>query len=357
MRILYHHKTLGDGAEGIHVSAMVDAFRALGHSVDVVALIGEQTNTPTRRVRALSRIRRLVPQSCYEALEVGYTVVGSRALRQAIAKATPDFIYERYTLFNCAGVFAAKRAGIPLVLEVNAPLAYERAAYEKLSMPAFARRCERFVCSAAHLVVAVSTPLKEYLSNEGVLASRILVVPNAADPEVFRPNFEARTAIRSRYGIPPSATVIGFTGILRPWHGVDLLVRAVANLSRVDEMLPWLFIVGDGPSRSEVEHVARESGLRNRLVITGRVQHSQLPHYIAAFDIGVSPHATFYASPMKLPEYMAVGVAVVAPLMANITDLIVDGKTGLLFEPKNQDSLTVTLQRPEPHLTMRSDLC
>ncbi|MCH8292490.1 glycosyltransferase WbuB, partial [Candidatus Poribacteria bacterium] len=44
MKILYHHRTLGDGAEGIHIREMVEAWRGLGHEVRVVSLIGEQTN-------------------------------------------------------------------------------------------------------------------------------------------------------------------------------------------------------------------------------------------------------------------------------------------------------------------------
>ena len=344
MRILYHHRTLGDGAEGIHVSSMVNAFRALDHDVLVSALIGGRTNVSTARTRALTQVRRAMPLAVYEALELGYSIVGRRWLAGAIAEWKPDFIYERYTLFNYAGVSAAGRARIPLVLEINAPLAYERAAYERLALKRLARRAERQICSKADLTIAVSTPLKDYLVGEGVAPERVLVVPNGADPAVFKPDAEAGLAIRSRYGIPADAIVIGFAGILRPWHGVDLVVRALARIRTPGDGRVFLLIVGDGPSRGDIERIAADAGVRDRVVVTGRVPHDDIPQYLAAFDIGVSPRATFYASPMKVPEYMAAGAAVVAPDMPNLRDLVTDGTTGLLFAPEDLDALTASLQ-------------
>jgi glycosyltransferase involved in cell wall biosynthesis len=345
MRILYHHRTLGDGAEGIHVSSMVAAFRELGHQVSVSALIGSQTNVATARTKLLTRVRRFVPRALYELMELGYSVVGARSLERAVRDFRPDVIYERYILFNYAGVRTARRAGIPLILEVNAPLAHERAAYEQLTFKGLARRSERDVCSRADLVVVVSTPLKQYLVEQGVPAGRIVVIPNGADPTVFHPDDQARAAIRARYGIPADALVIGFTGILRPWHGLDLLVRAAAALKAARGSEAYLLIVGDGPSRATIEQLAGELGIRDRLVITGRVPHGEIPRHVAAFDIGVSPHATFYASPMKVPEYMAAGIAVVAPRMPNLEDLVADGVTGLLFEAGNADALAAALQQ------------
>ena len=344
MKILYHHRTLGDGAEGIHVSAMVQAFRDLDHAVQVSALIGGATNVSTTRTRVLTRLRRAVPNVAYETMELGYSFVGRRSLIRAITGWRPDLIYERYTLFNYAGVLAAARAGLPIVLEVNAPLAHERTVYERLTLKRLAKRSERQICSRADLVVAVSTPLKQYLVHEGVPADRIIVVPNGADPSVFKPDEKARLEVRRRHHIPPEAIIIGFTGILRPWHGVDMLVRALALLAQRPPAAPcYLLIVGDGPSRPDIERIAVDSGVRQRVVVTGRVPHDQIPAYVAAFDVAVSPRATFYASPMKVPEYMAAGTAVVAPDMPNLTDLITDGVNGTLFAAESVDALAGAL--------------
>ena len=168
MNILYHHRTLGDGAEGIHVSSIVEAFRALGHDVKLTSLIGEEVAVSTPRVRMLEHVRRRMPRSLYEVMEIGYSVAGYRLLTSQVNGWKPEFLYERYMLFNMAGLMAARRLGIPLVLEVNAPLAYERAQYERLSLKRAAQLFERSLFRSADLVLTVSTPLKDYIVQQGV---------------------------------------------------------------------------------------------------------------------------------------------------------------------------------------------
>ena len=62
-------------------------------------------------------------------------------------------------------------------------------------------------------------------------------------------------------------------------------------------------------------------------------------------NVGVSPKATFYASPMKILEYMAMRLVTVAPRMRNIEDIVDHGKNAWLFEPENAESLTAALER------------
>jgi glycosyltransferase involved in cell wall biosynthesis len=355
VRILYHHRTLGDGAEGIHVASMIEAWRSHGHDVRVVSVIGQQTNVTTSRTRLLTAVRRSLPLVAYELMEMGYSVYGQRALERTMAAWRPDVIYERYTLYNFAGVSTARRHGIPLILEVNAPLAYERAQYEKLVFDRFARRAERTICSRADSVVVVSSPLRDYLVEEGVPANRILVLPNGADPNRFAPSAQARRRIREQLGIGPHVTVVGFTGILRPWHGVEFLLEAAAAIDPL-ALGVHMLIVGDGPSLAELQQWVRARGLDRAVTFTGRVSHEAVPDYVAAFDVGVSPRATFYASPMKVPEYMAAGLAVVAPRMPNLEDLIVDGCTGLLFEPESVASLAAVLGAVASNATYRQQL-
>jgi glycosyltransferase involved in cell wall biosynthesis len=342
MKILYHHRTLGDGAEGIHVSVMVEAFRALGHEVRVAAVIGEQTNVSTPRTRMLNSLAQWTPRLTYEAMELGYSLAGYRMLRRHMESWKPDVLYERYMLFNNAGWAAAWRTGIPLVLEVNAPLAYERAAYERLSLRRIARLCERFVCSRADLIIVVSSPLRDYLVAQGIPAERIAVMPNGVEPEVFRPDAHTRHELRTRLQIPRETIVVGFVGSLRSWHGVDLLLEAVARVGTSRKGV-HILIVGDGPCRTDLERLVSSRGLEGSVTFTGRVPHGDMPQYVAALDIGVSPRTTFYASPMKVLEYMAAGLAVVAPRLPNLQDLITDGVNGVLFQPENIDDLSATL--------------
>ena len=89
----------------------------------------------------------------------------------------------------------------------------------------------------------------------------------------------------------------------------------------------------------------RDYGIEGHVTFTGPVDHHQVKPYLTAMDIGVSPRATFYASPMKILEYMAMTLATVAPRMPNITDIVDDGENALLFEAENHNDLTTVLER------------
>ena len=75
-----------------------------------------------------------------------------------------------------------------------------------------------------------------------------------------------------------------------------------------------LLIVGDGPIRCILEKTVANNGLSGKVTITGRQLHEMVRFFMAAMDIAVSPLSTFYASPMKIIEYMAMGKALWPPI-------------------------------------------
>ena len=189
----------------------------------------------------------------------------------------------------------------------------------------------------------MSSPLKDFLIAERDVAhEKITVLPNGADPDAFDPHLVG-TAIRQRYQLA-DCRVIGFVGILRPWHGIELLLAAFARLSPCERNL-HLMLVGDGPIEAELKAEVKKANLSDRVTFTGRVPHAEIQQHIAVMDIAVSPRATFYASPMKILEYMAMGIPVVAPRMDNIVDICGDEQDALLFKPEDVSSLEHSLNR------------
>ena len=348
MRILYHHRTLGDGAEGIHIKEMVAAFRELGHDVRVVALAGESGNGKavlSTKQRSWTWLTRLMPGHVYELAEIAYNFVGRRNILREVKRFKPDLIYDRYNSYCTAALEAGRKARVPVVLEVNAPIAYERNVYEKLKLkyPGLASRYEERICSGADHVFAVSTPLRDFLVEKRNVAERnVTVLPNGANPEKFDPNFNA-DPFRRELGVSDKF-VIGFVGILRQWHGVELLLQVFANLNQRHSDL-HLVLLGDGPMQDTLERLARNLGVADLVSFTGRKDHESVKNYVATMDVAVSPRATFYASPMKILEYMAMGVPTVAPNMPNIRDIVEHGEDGLLFDAENPHALEQALER------------
>ena len=144
LRILYHHRIVADDGMRVHVDQIVAALRAAGHTVQLVgpdAKVGAKKSLTAHA----AGLRAHMPAWFGELLEVAYNFPASRRLGRAIKTFSPDVIYERYNLFLLAGVWLKTRRGVPLVLEVNAPLAAERAEYGRLHLTALARWLERAV--------------------------------------------------------------------------------------------------------------------------------------------------------------------------------------------------------------------
>ena len=357
MKILYHHRTLGHGAEGIHIASMVNAFKKLDNEVKVFSLIGEDPHNRSSKAKKWENISRVMPKFAYEAMAIAYNVVGYFRVRKIISEFRPDFVYERYSTHCFSGILACRRKRIPHILEVNSPLSYEQKNFQgekRLLTSYLAQKTEAWICKNSSATCTVSSPLRDYLIEQlRVPVNKLHVLPNGADIKLFNKGC-SHNRIREKYNLG-NKIVIGFTGEFKPWHGLDNLIYSFASCNAQFPQT-FLLLVGDGPSKDEMLSIISNNKLQNKVAITGKIDHSEIADYIDAMDIAVSPHATFYASPMKLMEYMAMSCAVLAPRMANIEDIITDGKDGLLFSPGDRHHLTVTLMQLIEDATMRGKI-
>ncbi|SEO97846.1 glycosyltransferase family 4 protein [Aquisalimonas asiatica] len=345
MRILYHHRTRGEDAQGIHIRALCDAFRRLGHEVDVVALARsapapKPASAPARAATGAgendSRPQLLgvpIPYWFYELLALAYNGPAFAWLLFAALRRRPAFIYERYTLFTFAGLLVAKLLRLPFVLEVNAPLSLELTQHGNLTFRRLAERIETALCRNATRTLVVTQAMADIFIARGVPAERLQVIPNGVDGERFNPDVSG-APIRERYGLSADTPVVGFVGWIRPWHGVDGLIGAVGRLVATFPELR-LLVVGDGPAVPALRQQARDAGLDAHVIFTGPVARDDIPGHIAALDVAVQPDVTDYASPIKLFEYLALGRAVVAPDKANIREVVRHGRSALLFPPRD----------------------
>jgi glycosyltransferase involved in cell wall biosynthesis len=135
----------------------------------------------------LEKLVRRIPFA-YEIVQLGYNLVGIPMLLRKMLGRRVDFIYERYSLFNFAGVVVARLCGVPLILEVNSPFALEQSRDNDIRLVRLAAWTERIVCNAAAHVVVVSTPLQRIMVQAGIRASRLVLMPNGVDLHKFSPS-------------------------------------------------------------------------------------------------------------------------------------------------------------------------
>jgi glycosyltransferase involved in cell wall biosynthesis len=346
MKILYHHRTASKDGQAVHIEEMIDAMRALGHQVQVVApSMGTQTNQPGTmggEVGWVQRLKAALPKALYELLELAYSLVAYRQLSQAAKDFAPDFIYERYNLFLLSGTLLKRRLGIPLLLEVNAPLVDERLKHSGgLSLIKLARWAEGTAWRSADYVLPVTQVLARHVTAYGVPPERIAVIPNGINQTHFVSAPDAGMA-KTRLGLQ-GQLVLGFTGFVRDWHGVDRVVAWMATPAAPGNC--HLLVVGDGPVRAALESQAAQPGLAKRVTFTGVIDRHRVPEHVAAFDVALQPAVTSYASPLKLMEYLVLAKAVVAPREPNLLEVLTDGDNALLFDDETPGSFEAALTR------------
>ncbi len=345
--VVYVHRTRGEGVEGVHIRGICDGLRVRGHAISMVspAVVATHAQAAPGKKTLKSRLMDFVghhaPELLFELAELVYNVEAGRGVRAALASGPVRFVYERYAIFAFAAARLAHRAGVPYVVEVNytarSPLLRQRS---RLLKP-LAIACDRMIFRRATLLLAVSSVLRDHLIQEyGIEPARILVIPNAADPDKFDP---ATRAISEVGGVSlQGRRVIGFVGTFAPWHGLDLLLDAFTRVAgRIVQAT--LLLIGDGPERTRIAQLAAERGLADRVVFAGSVSHADLAGYVARFDVAVLPDTNDYGSPMKIFEYLAMARPVVAPDYGPVLDVLQHDDNALVFRRRDEQSLAAAL--------------
>ena len=310
---------LGDKGASVHLRSLAAALARRRHAVMLLSSRVDGANPPPIGV-TLTR------------LPVGSVTDRLRGWRCEV-------VLERYALTDQTVGETCRTLGIAHVLEVNAPLVDEAARFRGLLDVNVWRARERSTLSAADAVVAVSPGVRAHVIRCGVAPDRAVVVHNGVDLEPF--GSVDGEPVRQRYQLG-KARVVGFAGSLKTWHGVDLLLRAAARLDADVRVL----IVGDGPERGRLEALAGELRIADRVVFTGAVPHHAVPAHLAAMTVAVAPYrrqAEFYFSPLKLVEYLAAGLPVVASEQGDLPLLV--GKAGLVVSPDDAVGLAKALDR------------
>ncbi len=333
----------GDKGASVHITAMAGAFCRIGHEVRVLcARRGTgSAEFPVEQVSA-----DLPPPEDRAGKERDQIATASAIEERLVALHRDwqfDLIYERYALWSTAGVRAGRRLGVPVVVEVNAPLVTEQAAFRSLVLEPEARAIEAEVFRCADALAVVSDELVAYVTAKGAVPARVHVIRNAVDTARFTPHVP-RALVP---GIPDTAFVVGFSGSLKAWHGLDTLLPAFRALR---DVLPkaHLLVVGEGPRKVWVEGYAAGAGLDGAVTLTGWVSHDELPGLIARMDVATAPYPAaegHYFSPLKLYEYLAVGRPVVASRIGQ-TEQVLDGTgAALLVPPGDAAALTRALSQ------------
>ncbi len=321
MRICYLHYewdlevSRGDAAQ---IRELAAALERMGHEVIVVPRHQRPAYRPG------GGRRRPFAGWFWETANHARSLTGIAAETALLRRLRPDVVLTMHGL-RFSSLVAARRLGLPVVLEVNASVPDETRRYrpEVHLLPGLSGWIERRTLVAADGVFVVSDVLRDYFAGRGLSPARIAVIPNGADPDRFHPA-AADPELRDRF---PGRVLVGFAGSFARFHGIDLLEQAIRRTAA------HFVLAGDGVGAQELR--ARLPGQAN-VTFLGSVPHQRMPGILAAMDVLVAPYPAqdfFYFSPIKLFEYMACGRAVLSARLGQIAEVIRDDDNGALYDP------------------------
>ncbi|SDS09906.1 Glycosyltransferase involved in cell wall bisynthesis [Brevibacterium siliguriense] len=351
MRIAYVLLDPGIGVFGtkgasVHVQEVVRTFRALGHEVsifctrtddDVPTDLADIDVTRLEVPRGLDRSQREIALLRLSDLLADLVTDTVAASGQGF-----DLVYERYSLFSTAGARISQRLDVPLIMEVNAPLLEEQRTHRGLVHAEHAARATAAGFAGAARIVCVSELVADWVRTDYPGLDDVSVVPNGVNTQRITPRNGAGylgDGTSQQHG----PVRIGFVGTLKPWHGTDRLIAACAGLVgdfRVD-------IVGHGPEAEALENQVRRLGLGRHVRFHGALAPEAVPEALREFDIAVAPYPAGenYFSPLKVYEYLAAGLPVIASGVGAIPGLLADTGAAILTDPADTTDLTRALQR------------
>ncbi|MBG6183470.1 glycosyltransferase involved in cell wall biosynthesis [Arthrobacter sp. CAN_A214] len=321
----------GSKGASVHVQEILRSWRALG--AEVTLYCTRTGDDVPADLAAVPVVLHRIPKGNGADRERFQADAAAALAQQAITAGT-TVVYERYSLFSDALARVTAARGIPGLLEVNAPLIDEQRTHRALHDEPAARHSLRSQVAGATRVACVSAPVARWVQDRVLPEHRekVQVVPNGVNGERIRPTPESG-------GMP----VVVFVGTLKPWHGVDSLIEAKAVSAG-----GWaLRIIGDGPEGPALRKLAADRDVAVEFV--GALSPAEVPAALAGCAIASAPYPASasaedqYFSPLKIYEYCAAGLPVIASKVGQVPSILDHGVTGILVEPSRPDALAAAI--------------
>ncbi len=337
----------GQKGASIHAQAVLQELLRAGHQVNLITVRPGGKPLPGIRLH-------LVPifnsgGSDRRSRELA-TIDADAAVWEILEQLQPELVYERYSLWGRSATLWAASTGVPSVLEVNAPLVQEQLEHRGLVHVEIAERVAQSAIGCAGTVICVSEAVKDWAQRVSPISRDIHVVPNGVDTRRITPSGQPVTSASA------AIFTVGFVGTLKPWHGVEILIDAMLELFRQDHS--WrLLLVGAGPQTAQLRRRATAAGILDAVEFTGSVAHSEVGSHLHRMDIGCAPYplaSGHYFSPLKVYEYLAAGLPVVASSVGQLPTLL-DG-IGVLVTPGDATEMAQALTALRQYERLRQQL-
>ncbi len=339
-----------------HISGVCNALTQQNYNIIYTAI----NHIPTLREKV--KFHALIPEESF-----GFPVEGNlfrhnhSVIKQLLAYTKNQkitMIYQRLSIANYTGVILSRKLNVPLIIEYNGSEVWVSQNWGAgVKYFDLTKNIEDITLKHAHVVVTISDILKKELIARGVDENKIVCYPNCVDPKVFDPerfSTETLNELRHHYSIAEDSRIISFIGTFGQWHGVEVLATAIRDLIDSNEALLLkekihFMMIGDGLTMPEVKLILNNEKYRRFVTYTGLIPQIQAAKYLALAEILMSPHVknpdgtSFFGSPTKLFEYMAMGKAIIASDLEQIGEVLKNSlhADNLSHDSSAEDALSI----------------
>ncbi len=327
-----------EGGMKEHLTSLAAGLKQRGYVIEVAC----PGNTPLAAETAQLGLK-VHPIDLVGPLNPGSDLQCIRQLHNILRQGQYDIIHFHGAKAGLVGRAAAVTAGCRnTVLTVHNFIIYEEVPLAKKIIFKYG---EQLLSRVTSKIITVSQALKDDLiANYKIAPDKLIPIYNGIDTSKYKDN-PVNHSDRAQYGIISGTEVVGTVARMAPQKGLNYLIEAAAVISQTspEKAREITFIIaGDGPLRSELEDLAGRLGVRDKVLFPGYVQN--IPGLLSCLDIFVIPSIAEGLSITTI-EAMAAGLPVVASRVGGLPELVRQGETGFLVEPRDPRGLADALLR------------
>jgi glycosyltransferase involved in cell wall biosynthesis len=342
-----------------HVKHVFDELRYLGHRVHLLVVLNSRIwksedfeNYQPVHVRWLdqslfrlfeSGLRRIQSELQLPYFALFESLRFAQACRQELADC--DLFYERMGWMGYGGAFASRWMGIPLVLEVNGDHLSEM---EMLGVAP--RGTQRWLSTLltksatrqpSRVVATGEGWRRRFIERWGVKPEKVVVVENGSDVVNLLNREQLSSFSDSRSSDEPLTLI--YIGAFEPWHGLIILIKALAK-AIAGGVRAQLILIGSGTEVNKIQELRDELRMGPYITLTGPLTTNQFVSYLAEADIGVSPYCgRVEYSGLKLLDYKAAGLAIIASGEGGNPSILEHGRNGWIVPPCDDEALCAAI--------------
>lgn len=326
MKILYFYisnNLIGFQSFNVHINEFIEHANMI-EGVEVVGWKELAHSKPSKTMGVYGKVMKYLPRFVKDLLALSSNLSDYLFAVKRIKEVKPDVILFRHNFMNIYQIFLKKRFNIPVMLEVNSPLTYERRVHKDVTLHWLSWLAEKWSWKSADKIYVVSNALKKILEKT-VDSQKIIPIHNGGNPSYYKGIVKT----------PSSRIRVGFVGSFQKYHGIDILFETIPSV--LDKYSNVEFcLIGKGVLYEEYKEFFRNKPqYKERVLLKGYVNFKDIPQELVNFDIAMMMDFTEYGSPLKLFEYMLARCSILLPDRETIHEVMEEEEDCLLFKPRD----------------------